>query len=354
MLFPSDLILYFKFQDMIENLIRPNIRTLVAYSSARQEFSGKDEIFLDANENPFGEYNRYPDPFQNQIKTILAHMNQVMPENIFIGNGSDEVIDLVIRIFCKPNEDKILAFKPSYGMYKVSAAINEIGIIELPLTDEFQIDFKLLKKVILEEKPKIIFLCSPNNPTGNLLKNIEEILSDFGGIVFLDEAYIDFSGSESYVKKINKFRNLIVCKTLSKYHGMAGLRIGYCIADNIVINYFNKIKPPYSISQANQDKAIEYLDNSISHFQNSLFIVSERNRIEKELSSIDVVTKIYPSDSNFLLIQVKNATLVYNSLIESNIIVRNRNHDVKNCIRITVGNTNENNQLINALKKIIL
>ncbi|HLV42090.1 MAG TPA: histidinol-phosphate transaminase [Brumimicrobium sp.] len=339
----------------IKNLVRPNILALEAYSSARSEFTGKEGIFLDANENPFGVLNRYPDPNQNELKNKLAKLKSVTPENIFIGNGSDEVIDLAIRIFCEPGKDKALTFSPTYGMYQVSAGINNIELIQQPLNDEFQIDLDALKPYFSDENLKLIFICSPNNPTGNLIdgKTIEFIINNFKGLVIVDEAYVDFSDEESMIKKIKQFNSLIVSQTFSKAWGLAAARVGTAYASEEIISLFNKVKPPYNISELNQKSAIEALDNIENYHDRISIILSEKKRLEGALEKLDVVKKIYPSAANFILIEVENADQLYTTLVEQNIIIRNRNKQIKNCIRISIGTPQENNKLIKAIKNTI-
>ncbi|WP_242494519.1 histidinol-phosphate transaminase [Brumimicrobium glaciale] len=338
----------------IKNLVRSNILELQPYSSARSEFTGKEGIFLDANENPFGTMNRYPDPYQSELKQKLADLKGVTPQNIFIGNGSDEVIDLAFRIFCDPGKDKALTFSPTYGMYDVSAGINNVELIQLPLSADFQIDLEALKPYFDDSKIKLMFICSPNNPTGNLIdqKAIDFILENFKGIVIVDEAYIDFAEGDSLTKKINQYNNLIVSQTFSKAWGLAAARVGTAYAGDEIISLYNKVKPPYNISQLNQKAANEALNNFNNYEANLNLILSERKRVENVLLKIEKVKKIYPSDANFILIEVENADQIYTTLVEQNIITRNRNKQVKNCIRISIGTPEENDTLINRLKNI--
>jgi len=338
----------------INNLIRENVKTLVPYSCARDEFKGKDGIFLDANENPYGDLNRYPDPYQRELKAAISKIKGVPEENIFLGNGSDEIIDLCFRIFCNPGTDKALTFTPTYGMYEVSAAINDVKLIRVPLSDEFQIVGKSVNEKLKDPALKLIFICSPNNPTGNSMKGfeIESIISGFGGIVVIDEAYIDFSEQASFKNMISRFNNLIVMQTFSKAMGLAAARIGMAFMDTVLSGYFNKMKPPYNISSPNQKAALkcltryELLTNKISMIKN------ERKRLAYELEKISIIEKVFPSDSNFLLVKTGNADLIYSELIEKKIIVRNRNKIVPGCIRITVGTKSENDRLLGALRKI--
>lgn len=336
----------------LNKIVRNNILNLKPYSCARDEFSGSDGIFLDANENPFGALNRYPDPYQRELKKKLSEIKSISTENIFVGNGSDEVIDLCFRIFCNQGVDKALTFSPTYGMYQVSADINDVELINLPLNENFQINFTELEKYYEDENLKLIFVCSPNNPTANSIENIDRILEKFNGIVIVDEAYIDFSEKETFSKKINEFPNLIVMQTLSKAWALASLRVGIAYTNSEIISLFNKVKPPYNVSKINQETALKTLEN-IEEFENKKqIILSQRNFLEKELSKIEIVKKICPSDANFLLIEVTDANKIYNDLVAKKIITRNRNSLVKNCIRITVGTPDENKKLLDELNKI--
>jgi histidinol-phosphate aminotransferase len=334
--------------DNIINLIRKNILSLTPYSSARDEYKSNQGIFLDANENPFGNLNRYPDPYQWRLKQILSSQKKVGIENILIGNGSDEIIDLVQRVFCEPNEDKIIICPPTYGMYEVYANINNVKIVSIPLTE----DFHLNAEAILAQNAKILYLCSPNNPTGNALENLEYIIENFNGIVFLDEAYIDFSEQPSLVFKIKQYPNLIVSQTFSKARGLAAVRIGIAYANETIISAMNKVKPPYNVSQLNQEVAVQSLANEADFKSNVQLIKSEREALKQSLLELDFVTKIYPSEANFLLVEMENATTIYNSLIEQQIITRNRSSLVENTIRITIGTPRENQQLVYALQLV--
>jgi len=338
----------------IQKLVRKNILNLKPYSSARDEFEGENGIFLDANENPFGDLNRYPDPYQRKIKQKLSKLNQISAENIFLGNGSDEVIDLAFRIFCEPGEDKVLTFSPTYGMYEVSANINDVELINLDLNNNFQINLETLKPYLNDENLKIIFICSPNNPTGNSIQNIEYILENFNGIIFIDEAYIDFSPEESFKNKIKKYPNLIVSQTFSKAWGMASVRVGIAYASEEIIKLYNKTKPPYNVSQLNQNAVLETLkeENINQVSENIKLILNEKKFLIQNLEQLKLVKKIFPSDANFVLIKVENTDLIYQKLVEENVIVRNRNSVIKNCLRITVGSPDENKKLIETLKSI--
>ena len=334
----------------IKTLIRPNILSLKPYSSARDDFKGKDGIFLDANENPFGNLNRYPDPYQKALKEKLSALKNIAIENIFVGNGSDEVIDLAFRIFCNPSKDQVIVCPPTYGMYEVSANINDVKIISIPLDENFQLDVEK----ILNTEAKMIFLCSPNNPTGNNLKNMEAILQKFNGIVFVDEAYIDFSSQESLLQKVNEYPNLIVSQTLSKAWGRAAIRVGIAYAAKEIISFYNKVKPPYNVSQLNQYEAIKTLEAMDVFIKNKETILAQRLWLIEQLSALNFVERIYPTDANFMLVKTKNANAIYQKLIEDNIVVRNRHTVVENCLRITVGEPFENVKLVKSLKTIEL
>lgn len=334
----------------IESLIRKNILSLKPYSSARDEYQGKNGIFLDANENPYGILNRYPDPHQKELKQILAKRLKLSSKNIFIGNGSDEIIDLAIRIFCNPGQDKIIICPPTYGMYEVSARTNDIEPVRIPLGNNFQLN----RKSILEEKAKMIFLCSPNNPTGNCPGGLSDVIKNFRGIVFVDQAYSDFSSGKSFAGQINKYPNLIVSQTMSKAWGLAGARIGIALASEEIISLMNKIKPPYNISQINQEAAVSALKKPGVFRKNLAGIRKQKKFLEDKLKELKVVKKIYPSEANFFLVEMSDSDKVFRYLLKKKIITRNRSSEVKNCIRITVGTKNENLALINALKKISL
>ena len=338
----------------LKKIVRPNILELEQYSSARDEFSGKEGVFLDANENPFGQLNRYPDPYQVNLKAKIENLKGIKSSNIFVGNGSDELIDLALRIFCNPGKDKVLTFTPTYGMYAVSAAINNVELLQVPLNEEFQIDLKKVEPILEDENLKLIFICSPNNPTGNLIdkKEILFLLNNFKGIVIIDEAYIDFSESESFTTLLNEYDNLIVSQTFSKAWGLAAARVGIAFTSETIISLFNKVKPPYNVSQINQLSAIEAIENEIDFKENVNIILKEKERLKNELIQLAFVKKVYPSAANFFLVEVIDAEELYNLLIEQKIIIRNRNKQVKNTVRITIGSIEENDRLINALKKI--
>ncbi|MCD8422737.1 histidinol-phosphate transaminase [Tenacibaculum finnmarkense genomovar ulcerans] len=338
----------------LDKIVRPNIQKLKAYSSARDEFKGTAEVYLDANENPFGVLNRYPDPRQIKIKERLSVIKKVAENQIFIGNGSDEVIDLAFRIFCEPGKDKALTFSPTYGMYDVSAGINDVELIKQPLVNDFQISLNQLEPYLDMEEVKIIFICSPNNPTGNCFddETIEYILENFNGVVIIDEAYIDFSSRASYSTKLEKYPNLIVSQTFSKAWGLAGVRVGAAYANSEVIDLYNKVKPPYNVSTLNQEAVLKSLGNLDEFEINKNNIINEKETLINELKKIDFVKKIYPSEANFILIEVTNADLIYNKLVSEKIIIRNRTTLIDNCLRITVGKSEENRKLIKTLANL--
>ena len=339
----------------LKSLVRPNIWSLSPYSSARDEFSGSEGIFLDANENPYGLLNRYPDPHQRVLKTNLSKKKNVPLQNIFIGNGSDEVIDLIYRIFAEPAKDSVIICPPTYGMYEVSANINGVNSIKVPLTNDFQLDIDaLLNRIKNDQSVKIIFACSPNNPTGNVLNDLDTLLAKFNGIVVIDEAYIDFCPDKSYLNKIFEYPNLIVMQTFSKAWALAGARVGIAYAQKDIISLFDKTKPPYNVSKLNQEAAINALAHSNEFEERRISILEQRSWLIENLITLPSVRKIYPSDANFLLIEVSNADLIYNQLITNNVIVRNRNSQIKNCLRITIGTPEENQELIKAFNKIQL
>lgn len=337
----------------IQNLVRENIKNLTPYSSARDEFSADTGVFLDANENPFGDFNRYPDPYQKTLKTEISKIKNIETNKIFLGNGSDEVIDLLMRIFAEPKKDKILVFNPTYGMYEVSANINDVEVVSYPLNEDFQIEFKEdLEEILKDENLKLVFVCSPNNPSGNLIarKSVLEILQKFKGIVVVDEAYEDFSKEQSWISEIDNFPKLVVMQTFSKAWGMAGLRVGMAFAQPEILELMNKVKPPYNISVLNQKEVYNSLQNIEEFRENLNEILEQRSFIENELLKFNFVKKIYPSDANFLLVKVENADQLYNYLVDEKIIIRNRNKVVENCVRITIGNQEENQKLLQSLE----
>ncbi|WP_407509662.1 histidinol-phosphate transaminase [Elizabethkingia anophelis] len=334
----------------LENLVRPNILKLKPYSSARDEYKGSTGIFLDANENPFGNLNRYPDPYQKEVKEKLSALKSIPVSQIFLGNGSDEVIDLVFRIFCTPGRDKALVFTPTYGMYEVLANINDTELLQLPLNSDFQIDKESIIPFLTDENLKLIFICSPNNPTGNSIENVDFILENFNGIIFVDEAYIDFSTQKSWTEKLSQYPNLVISHTFSKARGLAAVRVGIAYSSPEIIALFNKTKPPYNVSQLNQEAALIALLDAKKYQSEIKTILAEKERLEKEFLQLSLIKKIYPSDANFILVEVNDADGIYNNLVQQKIITRNRNSVIAGCIRITIGTTEENNQLIAALK----
>lgn len=342
----------------LNNLLRDNIKRLVPYSSARDEFKGEASVFLDANENSFGsplekDYNRYPDPMQWKIKYKLADIKGVPPQNIFLGNGSDECIDVLYRAFCRPGVDNVILCPPTYGMYEVSANINDTVIRKVSLTEDFQLDLPALEEAI-DAKTKLIFICSPNNPTGNSInrEDIEMVLNNFDGVVVIDEAYINFAKQKTFIQELTEYPNLVVLQTLSKAWGLAALRVGMAFAGEEIINVMNKIKPPYNINQASQELALEALENVQQVNSWIKETVLERDKLIAQLTALPVVTKVYPTDANFILAKTTDAKGLYNKLVEQGIIVRDRSKVelCAGCLRITVGTPEENVQLINALQ----
>jgi len=340
----------------LKKLVRENVLKLTPYSCARDEFNGKSGVFLDANENPYGSLNRYPDPYQKELKALISKIKGVKEDKIFLGNGSDEIIDLCFRVFCSPGVDKALTFTPTYGMYEVSASANNIEIIKVPLDKTFQIDVKKAESKFSDKRLKLIFICSPNNPTSNSMnfKDVEFIIARFKGIVVVDEAYIDFSEKPSFMKLLDKYANLILMQTFSKAYGLAAIRIGMAFANADIIKYLNKLKPPYNISTINQKTAIRKLGQSEQLKREVLKIKKERERLSAILLKMRFVEMIYPSDANFLLVKVKNANYIYNLLVSKNIIIRNRSTIIENCLRITIGKKTENDQLVRVLKTITI
>ena len=342
----------------LNKLIRKNIRDLKPYSSARSEFSGVANVFLDANENSFGSpltkwYNRYPDPLQWELKKKIAEIKNVQADQILLGNGSDECIDLLIRAFCEPQLDNIIICPPTYGMYEVYAHINNVKVKEVNLQSNFQLYLEGIEAAI-DEFTRIIFLCSPNNPTGNslLIDDMEMIINNFDGLVVVDEAYINFSRQKSLLTSINDYPNLVVMQTFSKAWGLAALRLGMVMASTEVVEILNKIKPPYNINQATQELVISALDHLDEVNEMIKEIVNQREQLAKELKNLKVVLDVYPSDANFLLVKVKGATSIYQYLKEQGIIVRNRSNVIlcDDCLRITVGTPGENKKLMEAIK----
>lgn len=338
----------------LNTLVRPNILKMTAYSSARSEFKGKADIFLDANENPYDTgLNRYPDPLQRALKKEISSLKNVLAEQIFLGNGSDEAIDLLIRIFCTPQQDHIITVPPTYGMYKVSAAISDVIVKKVVLTPDFQLQ---PQKILAEanENSKILFLCSPNNPTGNDLNRIDIafLLENFSGIVVVDEAYIDFSEQPSCIELLSKYPNLVVLQTFSKAWGLAGIRLGMAFASKKIIDLFNKVKPPYNVNQLTQKAALEALQNKQQRVEWIQTILEQREWLRRRLEELEVVEKVYPSAANFLLFKVDNPNDWYNYLVEQGVIIRNRSTVVlcADCLRVTVGTPTENQRFIKLLQ----
>lgn len=342
----------------LDNITRENVKGLSPYSSARDEYvsDGSTMVFLDANENPFENgVNRYPDPQQRGLKAILAEQKGIKEENILLGNGSDEVLDLLFRAFCEPKQDNIITLPPTYGMYKVLSGINLVENREVLLNDDFQPNVEGILNTI-DSNTKLIFICSPNNPTGNSFSTsiIEELLTSFNGLVIIDEAYIDFSSEESWISRLSDYPNLIVTQTLSKAYGMAGIRLGLCMASAEIIAVLNKIKPPYNVNQLTQDKAIERVLDIKGVKEEVTKILTERSHLIEALKAVSFVETIYPTDANFILAKVDNATLRYKQLLERGVVVRNRTTQplCENTLRFTVGTQKENESLINALKRL--
>jgi histidinol-phosphate aminotransferase len=338
----------------LEKLVRSNVRKLTPYSCARDDFHGKADIFLDANENPFGNLNRYPDPYQKELKAVISRIKNVPEEKIFLGNGSDEIIDLCYRIFCNPGTDKAITFSPSYGMYEVSASVNDVEIIKVPLDSRFRINYNDVVAWLSDQRLKLIIICSPNNPTGNCMDRsvVEKIISAFAGIVLIDEAYIDFADQPSLKESITRYPNLIVMQTFSKAFGMASVRVGMAFTVPEIVQYLNKMKPPYNISTINQKAVLRKLAKPGEYITQVRKIREEREKLSGELVKLPLTLEVYPSDANFLLVRVKDAGLIYNYLVNRGIIIRNRSSVIENCIRITVGTKAENSRLLEALKGI--
>ena len=344
----------------LEKILRKNIRNLTSYSSARDEYKGKEGIFLDANENSYGSpldknYNRYPDPLQFLLKEKISKIKGLPVENIFLGNGSDEAIDILFRAFCRPAIDNVIICPPTYGMYEVSANINDIEIRKVNLLPEtFQLDTENILKNI-NQNTKLFFVCCPNNPTGNGVKwtDIKTILDNFNGIVVIDEAYINFASYRSLIPELLNYPNLVILQTLSKAWGLAGLRVGIAFASQQIIDIFNKVKPPYNINVVSQQIALEALEN-IEQINGWIkIIVAQREIISKEIAEFSFVKKVYPSEANFLLVKVDDAENLYNYLVKEQIVVRNRSKIIlcEDCLRITIGTEEENKKLLHTLKE---
>ncbi|GJM31658.1 MAG: histidinol-phosphate aminotransferase [Saprospiraceae bacterium] len=337
----------------LDQLVRKNILGLKPYSSARSEFKGSAEVFLDANENPYETgLNRYPDPLQWALKDKIAVLKGLPAARIFLGNGSDEAIDLLIRIFCEPRRDHILTLPPTYGMYQVSADIADVLVREIPLRTDFQPDVPAILGAV-NEQSRLLFLCSPNNPTGNSMEPdlVQQLIDGFPGIVVIDEAYIDFSARESFVQLLDRAPNLVVLQTFSKAWGLAGIRLGMAFASEAIIHYFNKVKPPYNVNQLTQKAALAALNQQEQFDQWVAALLAERNKLTDQLGHLDFVQNIYPSDANFLLVKVDGAVGLYRYLVHEKIIVRDRSRVLlcEDCLRITVGRPEENRRLMGCL-----
>ena len=343
----------------INNLVRANVKVLKPYSSARDEFEDFDTanmVFLDANENPYQNgVNRYPDPQQSSVKAVLANNKGLNTNQILLGNGSDEVLDLLFRAFCEPKEDNVISLPPTYGMYGVLANINNVEHKEIILSEEFQPKVEAILEAVTPNT-KIIFLCSPNNPTGNSFttESVTTILENFNGFVVIDEAYIDFSDKASWLAKLDQYPNLIITQTLSKAYGLAGIRLGICYGSPEVIAVLNKIKPPYNVNELTQQRALERLSNQSKIDIEIVSIIAQRDALLKVLKEVSFVEKIYPSEANFILAKVDNANKRYDELIAKGIVIRNRTTQplCENCLRLTIGTEEENKKLMEALKKI--
>jgi histidinol-phosphate aminotransferase len=343
----------------INSLVRENVKAMKPYSSARDEFEDfdtADMIFLDANENPFENgVNRYPDPQQASVKSVLANQNGVDKNQILLGNGSDEVLDLLFRAFCEPKIDNVITLPPTYGMYGVLANLNAVENREVLLSNDFQPQLEEIMKAV-NKNTKMIFLCSPNNPTGNTFseESVQYLLNNFNGLVVIDEAYIDFTDKDSWIQKINTYPNLIITQTLSKAYGLAGIRLGICYASAAIIAVLNKIKPPYNVNELTQQRALDRLENPKQIKEEISSIIAQREELLKVLNEVNFVSKIYPTEANFILIKVDNANQRYDELIAKGIVIRNRTTQplCENTLRLTIGTAEENQKLIAALKSL--
>jgi histidinol-phosphate aminotransferase len=354
----------------INKLQRENIKNLKPYSTARDEYKGQASVFLDANENSYGSplfsdgadadgaqqnYNRYPDPLQLDLKDAISKIKGVPIENTFLGNGSDEAIDLLYRAFCEPGRDNVIILPPTYGMYEVSAGINNVETRKVNLLPNFQLDLEGIAEAI-DENTKLIFICSPNNPTGNSIirTDIETILANFKGLVVIDEAYINYAKQKTFIQELTEYPNLVVLQTFSKAWGLAALRLGMAFASSQVIDVFNKVKPPYNINQATQDIALKALENIEQVNEWIKITVADREQLSKDLVALEIVKKVYPSDANFVLAEVIDAKATYDALVDQGIIIRDRSKVTlcEGCLRITIGTGKENEILLAALKNI--
>lgn len=342
----------------VNTLVRANIAGLTPYSSARDEFSGEAKVFLDANENSLGSplkkwYNRYPDPHQKAIKQKLAQIKGIAAEHIFLGNGSDECIDLLYRCFCNPGKDNVIICPPTYGMYEVSANINDVEVKKVSLLPNFELDLSGIEDAI-DNQTKLIWICSPNNPTGNSLKrlDIESLLNNFKGLVIVDEAYINFSKQKSFVQELTEYPNLVVLQTLSKAWGLAGLRLGMAFASTAIIEILNRVKPPYNINQATQELVLTALEEVGQVNDMIRLLVDMRDALAEVFASMPTVERVYPSDANFILVKVKDARAVYEFLLSKGIVLRDRSNVqlCGDCLRITVGSEQDNTLLVDAMQ----
>jgi len=343
----------------LDNLLRDNIRALVPYSSARDEFKGEASVFIDANENSLGSplskwYNRYPDPHQLKVKEALSKIKGIGPEHILLGNGSDECIDLLFRAFCVPGKDNVIINPPTYGMYEVSAHINDIEIRRASLLDDFQLDLVHLENLV-DEHTKLIWICSPNNPTANSMnrQDIEIILNNFSGLVVIDEAYINFSRHRSFIQELSDYPNLVVLQTFSKAWGLAGLRVGMAFASQAIIEVLNKVKPPYNISQSTQELVLKALEEVEQVNEMIRTLVELREQLAVDLAALPMVRRVYPSDANFLLVKTDDARGIYDHLLNAGIVVRDRSKVelCAGCLRITVGTEKENEALVDTMSR---
>ncbi|ALL04970.1 histidinol phosphate aminotransferase [Pedobacter sp. PACM 27299] len=344
----------------INNLQRENIKNLKPYSTARDEYKGQASVFLDANENGYGSpldvnFNRYPDPLQLDLKDAISKIKGVPIENTFLGNGSDEAIDLLFRAFCEPGKDNVIILPPTYGMYEVSAGINNVEARKVNLLPNFQLDLEKIAEAI-DENTKLIFICSPNNPTGNSIirTDIETVLANFNGLVIIDEAYINYAKQRTFIQELTEYPNLVILQTFSKAWGLAALRLGMAFAARPVIDILNKVKPPYNINQATQDLALKALENIAQVNEWIKITVTERENLSEELINLPIVKKVHASDANFILIEVIDALKTYDALVNQGIIVRDRSKVTlcEGCLRITIGTPQENEILLNALKAL--
>lgn len=336
----------------INNLVRENILKLQPYISFRDHNQFNDPVFLDANESPFGECNRYPDSTQRKLKNRLSELKNVSPSQIAIGNGSDELIDLIIKIFCEPKKDSILMMNPSFAMYGFYATINENRVLQINLDENFDIVKDNFLRIVKEQPIKIFFLCSPNNPTGNSVDDIEFYLQNFDGIVVVDEAYIEFSGKKSSLELLAKYPNLIVLQTFSKAWGIAGARVGMAYASEEIIKLINTVKAPYNVNVLSQELILKTLDEETKLQENVSKILAEKNWLQEQFKEIECISKVFPTDANFFLIKMKNVGKVYEMMLEQEILTSRRDPAIPGCIRINVGNRQDNEKLINLLKNI--